>query len=132
MKIRTDYVTNSSSVSYIILMDLDIVDCFLGMEEKYAENKEPAIISRRLREFLINQGTSTYIEGHEIYTFLIKFRDDDDEALTKENLRDGDLNTDVSTMTDTELFNYLRGEYLLKRNMDRLVSGFSAIQVEQY
>ncbi len=132
MKIRTDFVTNSSSVSYIILMDLDIVDCFLRMEERYSENKEPAIVSRRLREFLLDKGTSTYIEGHEVYTYLMEFRDDDGSAMTKENLRDSDMNTDVSTMTDPELFNYLRGEYLLNRNIDRLVKGFSAIQVEQY
>ena len=42
------------------------------------------------------------------------------------------MNTDVSTMTEEELFDYLRGEYLLGANMSELVRGFSAVQVEQY
>ena len=35
MKLRMDYVTNSSSVSYIITMHEGIVDCFLDFYQGY-------------------------------------------------------------------------------------------------
>lgn len=132
MKIRTDFVTNSSSVSYIIMMDLDILDCFLGIEETYHSDAESVVLAKAIKSFMLEKGTLSYIEDHEVYTYLMKFRDDDDEAYSKQILQENDMNTDVSTMTEKELFNYLRGEYLLGGKLCRLMNGLAAIQVEQY
>ena len=35
-------------------------------------------------------------------------------------------------MTEKELFNYLRGEYLLGGKLSSMMQGLAAIQVEQY
>ena len=114
------------------MMDKGIVDCFLRTEEEFHKTGEHVVMSKALRDFMLENGTLSYLEGHEVYTYLMKFRDDSDEAFSKEMLQESDMNTDVSTMTETELFNYLRGQYLLGRRMEHLVRGFSAIQVEQY
>lgn len=132
MKIRTDFVTNSSSVSYIIMMDLGIVDCFLEMEESFNSTSEKVIMAKALRDFMLEKGTASYLEKHEVYTYLMEFRDDDDEAYSKQILQENNMNTDVSTMTEKELFNYLRGEYLLGGKLSRMMNGFAAVQVEQY
>lgn len=132
MKIRTDFVTNSSSVSYIIMMDLDILDCFLNLRSSSQSESEPVIMAKALRAFMLEKGTLSYIENHEIYTYLMEFNDDDDEAYSKQTLQENDMNTDVSTMTEKELFNYLRGEYLMGGKLSKMMQGLSAIQVEQY
>lgn len=132
MKIRTDFVTNSSSVSYIIMMDLDILDCFLNLRSSSQSESEPVIMAKALRAFMLEKGTLSYIENHEIYTYLMEFNDDDDEAYSKQMLQENDMNTDVSTMTEKELFNYLRGEYLMGGKLSKMMQGLSAIQVEQY
>ena len=89
-------------------------------------------MAKALRAFMLEKGTLSYIEKHEVYTYLMKFNDDDDEAYNKQTLQENDMNTDVSTMTEKELFNYLRGEYLLGGKLSSMMQGLAAIQVEQY
>lgn len=53
MKLRTDFVTNSSSVSYIVTMDLDIVDLFIRNFQESENMKGTIRLAEALKAYLI-------------------------------------------------------------------------------
>ena len=132
MKIRTDFVTNSSSVGYILTMDLDIVNLFIDMYNKEDSMKGKVRMAIALRDFMIENGTISYLHEHEIYTYLMEFADDDGSCVTKETLEENGENTDPTQMNEEELFNYIKGEYIHFQKLSKFLRGFGVTQVEQY
>lgn len=132
MKLRTDFVTNSSSVSYIVTMDLDIVDLFIRNFQESENMKGTIRLAEALKAYLIENGTVNYLHNHEIYSCLMDFHDDDGSSITKEILEMNGDNTDPLKMNETELFGYIKGELLQNRKLSELLNGFGTTQVEQY
>lgn len=94
MKLRTDFVTNSSSVSYIVTMNLNIVNCFLDNFREFKDMKGTIRIAEALKNYLLENGTVSYLHEHEIYSCLMQFNDDDGSAVSKEILEMNGDNTD--------------------------------------
>lgn len=129
---RTDFVTNSSSVSYIVTMDLSMVDCFIKNFQESETMKGTIRLAEAMRDYLLENGTVNYMHNHEIYSCLIEFNDDDGSSVTKEILEMNGDNSDPLKMNETDLFAYIKGELLQNKKLSNLLNGFGATQVEQY
>lgn len=128
MKIRADYVTNSSSVSYIITMNKEIVDIFEKQYEGIRNEKETRIL-RLLHQDLTKNGTRVMLEGKEIYTRKVEFSTD--ECLTDNAFEKPIEEIDFSKLPDEDLWQYIFGEYILNGRISKL-NGFGSTQVETY
>lgn len=132
MKIRTDFVTNSSSVSYIITMDLDIVNYFLDSNKNTESMQGLLRMAEVLKNYVLENGNLNYLHEHKLYSCLMKFADDDGTCITKEMLEEYGENTDPLKMNEEDLLNYLRGEFIHSQKLSGFLNGFGATQVEQY
>lgn len=129
MKIRTDFVTNSSSVSYIITMCEDIVNIYAGNIKPDRDAKMHRIVNYLIDDIKRN-GTCLYIEGKEILTRRIKF-DDGGDCLDDDSFDKPIEEVDFSRISNEDLWAYILGEYIVGGKIS-YIRGFGATMIETY
>ena len=128
MKIRTDFVTNSSSVSYILTMKEDMVKGHLRFYKGVLKKGEEKIADF-LCKFMIKNGTRVCIEGEEIYTHKVHFKTD--ETMLDSTLELPPDQMDFSSMNEDDLWAYIFGEYVMNGRLTG-INGFGVTQTETF
>lgn len=126
MKIRADYVTNSSSVSYILTMNEEIIDVY---KRNFKMDPLEARIFEMLHRDIVENGTRVMLEGKEIYSKKITFNTED--CMTDDSFEKPIEEVDFSTLSDEELWSYIFGEYIMNGRISEF-RGFGSTQVETY
>jgi hypothetical protein len=128
MKIRADFVTNSSSVSYIVSWSPDMAE-FIHLKNKkfYGDIKKNRIYSA-LIEDLSKNGEKIKVGENLIfakkYGFIKKT-----ECLYDVSFDKPIEEVDFATLEDDKLWAYIWGEYLVNARLASEFKGFGTLQV---
>jgi hypothetical protein len=132
MKIRQDFVTNSSSVSYIVTFCpslYDSLDRYYWSGRGDEKNIKYSRIEELIKKDLFESGTKVYWEGHELY--IKKYEFDTEETITDRISEEQNEEIDFKAISDHDLWNYIRGQFFMMNDLGHIY-GFGVTQVDTF
>jgi hypothetical protein len=125
VKIRGDFVTNSSSASFILTAKEDIIDLNIAHFEKKGKVGIVQLL-KFIKEELKNNGTKTQIGDKEVYFTQKKFSIGKDVFLGDELSPEDIPQTDFSNLTEEEMWALIN--WIIIRGKGRNLYGVGATQ----
>jgi len=125
MKIRTAFVTNSSSVSYIVSWSPDMAEFVRLKSGNYDGDAKKNRIYSLLTQDLLQHGRKEDVEGNTVYSKKYGFMKKT-ECLYDDSFKDP---VHFEDLDEGLLWAYIRGEYLVNARLAREMKGFGAVQV---
>jgi hypothetical protein len=128
MKIRADYVTNSSSVSYIVSWSPEMSEFIRLKNSNFNGNKKKLRIYQALTEDLKNTGEKVVIDKNSIFVKKYGFMKKT-ECIYDLSFDVPVESVDFEALDDNTLWAYIRGEYLVNAKLSSELKGFGSVQV---
>lgn len=128
MKMRIDFVTNSSSVSYIVSLNADMAEFIKFKTGNFDANTRKMRIYEALFNDIRKNGTPETIAGSEILTRRYDFEKKQD---CKYDASFGAVASEIDfgAMSDEDLWSYIYGECLVNGRLSSEFKGFGSVQI---
>ncbi|MDR3746071.1 MAG: hypothetical protein P4K80_08080 [Acidobacteriaceae bacterium] len=128
MKIRSDFVTNSSSVSYIVTLNLAMAEFSRKKNKNFCDQPSKERIYDLLVDDLKTKGKAIEVNGADVVVGTYDFEKKTD-CLYDSTVGEEGKKIDFSSLTDEQVWAYVYGEYFVKARLAAELKGFGAVQV---
>lgn len=126
MKVRGDFVTNSSSVSYILTMDVEFVDSYM---HSFGETGVGHFL-KFIKEEMEEKGQEIKVGDRDFQYMKITFDDSDTSSLDEFTNGETLVDIDFSTLSDDAIWRLIRWN-IVRGNTFNLW-GIGATQIDTY
>jgi hypothetical protein len=128
MKIRSDYVTNSSSVSYIVTLNLAMADFARKKNKNYCERENASRVYDLLVADMKSRGREIELNGADLLVATYDFEKKQD-CRYDATLAESGKEVDYAALSDEQVWGHVYGEYFVKARLAAELKGFGAVQV---